>query len=211
MSQSDLNRQESYMSIQSVSSDPGSSVPASDTEINLFLKHIKQLKNYHSRQREYFNELGDVLRTKGKEAALEFEKEKRSTLEKVPTKFSFNQDKKSSKKSLNQLSGIVLLQKLKQFIVTTDSKLETLSVPEISKTYDLKHVLKILENGDHFLKSKTKQLLPEYAAFGMWLELLFIKHHGHFDFFLNLNYPIIQLVRSATSGITVVLHSCILN
>ena len=47
-----------------------------------------------------------MLRTKGKEAAIEFEKEKRSTLEKVPPKFSFNQEKKSSKKSLNQLSGI---------------------------------------------------------------------------------------------------------
>ena len=62
-------------------------------------------------------------------------------------------------------------------------------MPDSSKTYDLKRVLKILENGNHFLKSKTKQLLPEYAAFEMWLELLFIKHHGHFETFLKLKLP----------------------
>ena len=186
MSQSDLNRQESNMS---VSSYPGPSVPEYDTEIDLYLEHIKQLKNYYIRQSEYFNELGDVLEKKGKEAAIEFEKEKHSILEKAPPKFYFDQYKKSSKTSLNQLSGIALLKKLKQFIVVTDSKLEKLPVPDSSKTYDLKYVLKILENGNHFLKSKTKQLLPEYAAFGMWLELLFIKHHGHFETFLKLKLP----------------------
>ena len=64
MSKPDLNRQESNMSIQSVSSYPGSSVPESDTEIDLYLEHIKQLKNYYIRQSEYFNELGDVLEKK---------------------------------------------------------------------------------------------------------------------------------------------------
>ena len=182
MSNPDLNSQESNMSIESDSSYPGPSVPESDTEIDLYLEHIKQLKNYHFRQSEYFNELGHVLEKKGKEAAIDFEKEKHSILEKAPPKFYFNQHK-SSKKSLNELSGIALLKKLKQFIVETDSKLEKLPVPISSKTYDLNHILKILENGNHFLKSKTKQLLAEYATFGMWLELLFIKHHGHFETF----------------------------
>ena len=70
MSKSDLNRQESNMSVSSYpgpsvpESDTGPSVPESDTEIDLYLEHIKQLKNYHIRQSEYFNELGDVLEKK---------------------------------------------------------------------------------------------------------------------------------------------------
>ena len=57
MSNPDLKGQESNMSIESI----GPSVPESDTEIDLYLEHIKQLKNYHFRQSEYFNELGHVL------------------------------------------------------------------------------------------------------------------------------------------------------
>ena len=133
MSRPDLNSQESNMSIDSI----GSSIPESDTEIDLYLEHIKQLKNYHFRQSEYFNELGYVLEKR-------HEKEKHSKLEKAPPKFYFNQYK-SSKKSLNELSGIALLKKLKQFIVETDSKLEKLPVHVSSKTYDLKHILKILK------------------------------------------------------------------
>ena len=61
-------------------------------------------------------------------------KKKHSILEKAPPKFYFNQYK-SSKKSLNELSGIALLKKLKQFIVETDSKLEKLPVPRNDNAY----------------------------------------------------------------------------